>query len=284
MALLKTVFETLARSKSKRAERQPASGFVAIYGNGANAQQDDIKDISSTGLYLLTTERWLPGTVVSLTVGTKSTSQELSEHRITVQAKSVRWGEDGVGLSFVLPDDPDAQTWRSLLQNAAEQSEPNSVLDLARTAQAFAFLSRICPQAAEDVMPLIHGGLTKTRMANATQIMIRAEALLPRDSDETRLFVPSRIVTKILEDGSWAEEDWIQQMWAGLLATSCSHEGGDESSKEFVDLFSKFVARSRAHLEIRMPESREHYLDCGSTLSGTCNLHARRDHGDCGLS
>jgi hypothetical protein len=157
-------------------------------------------------------------------------------------AKVARWGDDGVGLSFVLPEDPEAQQWKSLLQTAAEQSEPNSVLDLARLAKAFSFLSRICPDAADQVAHLIHGGLTKSRMANAAEILLRAEALLPRDSDDIRLFATPRIVTKILEDGSWADEDWLQQMWAGLLATSCGSEASADSNNFFVELFSKLAA------------------------------------------
>src|SRR5580692_4359676 len=138
MTFLKEVFEKLSPANSKRADRKPAHGFVAHHWSGSSAQQDDIKDISSTGLYLLTEERWLPGTVVSLTLQMKSPLEEISERRITVQAKAVRWGNDGVGLSFVLPDNPDALPWKILLQSAADQSEPNDALDLARLARAFA--------------------------------------------------------------------------------------------------------------------------------------------------
>jgi hypothetical protein len=242
MTFLREVFEKLAPAKLKRAERQAAHGFVAHHWSGSAARRDDIKDISSTGLYLLTEERWLPGTVVSITLQMKSPLEEVSERRITVQAKAVRWGEDGVGLSFVLPDDPDALPWKSLLESAAEQSEPNDAVELARLARAFAFLSRICPQAAEGVMQFIHSGLTKARTANAVQILLRAEGLLPPDSDDSRFGARPRIVAKILEVGSWAEEEWIQQLWAGLLATSCNAEGGDESNQSCVDLFSKLAA------------------------------------------
>ena len=240
MTFLRQVFEKLAPAM-RRAERKPATGFIAHHGSGDSAQQDDVKNISCTGLYLLTKERWLPGTVISLTLQMTDSLEQSSERRIMLPAKVVRWGEDGVGLSFVLPNDPDAQQWKSLLQAAAEQSEPNSVLDLARLAKAFSFLSRICPDAADDVAHLIQGGLTKSRMANAAEILLRAEALLPRDSDNMALFATPRIVAKILEDGSWAEEDWIQKMWAGLMATSCGKEGSADSSNFYIDLFSKLA-------------------------------------------
>ena len=247
MSFLKDVFEKLTPANFKRAERKPAQGFVAHHESDSVAHRDDIKDISSTGLYLLTQERWLPGTVVSLTLQMKSPLEEVSQRRITVQAKAVRWGDDGVGLSFALPDDPDSLHWRSLLQSAAEQSEPNDALDLGRLARSFAFLCRICPQAAEEVMQFIRSGLTKVRTTNAVHILLRAEALLPSDSDNNKLGARPQIVAKILEAGSWAEEDWIQQLWAGLLATSCNLEGGDESNRSLVDLFSQFA---EVHLRI----------------------------------
>src|SRR5580698_7019955 len=149
MKSLRDVIEKLSRADSKRAERRPAHGFVAHYWSGTAARRDEIKDISSTGLYLLTEERWLPGTVVSLSLQMRSPLEEISERRITVQAKTVRWGEDGVGFSFILPDDADARPWKFLLESAAEQSEPNGVLDLARLANAIAFLSRLWPEGAK---------------------------------------------------------------------------------------------------------------------------------------
>jgi hypothetical protein len=240
MTFLRQVFEKLAPAM-KRAERRPATGFIAHYGIGAAARHDDVQNISSTGLYLLTKERWLPGTVISLTLQMTGSTEQSSELRIMLLAKVVRWGEDGVGLSFVLPDGPDAEQWKSLLQTAAEKSEPNSVLDLARLAKAFSFLSRISPDAAEGVAHLIQGGLTKSRMANAAEIMLRAETLLPRDSDDITLFAAPRTVTKIIEDGSWADEDCIQVLWAGLLATSCSKVATADTNLIFIDLFSKLA-------------------------------------------
>jgi hypothetical protein len=242
MAILRDLFDKLALTKTKRAGRQPAHGFAAHYGDSTNPRLDDIKDISSTGLYLITTERWLPGTVISLTVQTKSFAEEMSERRITLQAKCVRWGEDGVGLSFVLPNDPDSDAWRVLLQNAAEQSRPNTVLSLARMAKAVAFLARICPHAAEGVMQLMQGGFTKSRVTNAVHILLRAEGMLPLEIDGNNIGSPPKLIAKIIEYGSWAEEGWIQQLWAGLLATSSSDDGRDDSNQVFADLFSKLAA------------------------------------------
>ena len=110
MKTLDNVVEKFSRTETKRAERRPAQGFVAHYRVGRSSRQGDIKNISSTGLFLLTEERWVPGTVVSLTLQMQTPLEAISEHPITVEAKTVLWGEDGVGFSFVLPDDPDETT------------------------------------------------------------------------------------------------------------------------------------------------------------------------------
>jgi hypothetical protein len=242
MKSLGDAVEKLSRSETKRAERRPAHGFVAHYSSGGAARQDDIKNISSTGLYLLTEERWLPGTVIPLTLQMQSPLKEISERQITVQAKTVLWGEDGVGFSFVLPDDPNARPWKFLLENAAEQSEPNGVLDLARLANAIAFLSRLSPEGAKKIAQLVDDEWTKARVANVVQILLKAESLLPADFSAESIGARPGLVVKVLQYGSWAGERWIQQLWAELLASSCIVPRKDDSNEVFAELLGKLAA------------------------------------------
>ena len=242
MKSLGDVVETLARPEIKRAERRPADGFVAHYQIGESARQDDIKNISSTGLFLLTEERWVPGTIVSLTLQMQSPLEEISERQITVQAKTVLWGEDGVGFSFVLPDAPDAKPWKFLLEVAAEQSKPNGVLDLACLANAIAFLSRLSPEGAKKIALVVDAGWTKARVANVVQILLKTESLLPPDFSAGSIRVRARLVVKVLEFGSRADERWIQQLWAGLLVSSCIAPPTDDSDEVFADHFGKLTA------------------------------------------
>ncbi|MGO8718439.1 MAG: hypothetical protein ACLQMO_04375 [Acidobacteriaceae bacterium] len=223
-----------------RPERRPAHGFAAYHWAGSSPKQDEIRDISSTGVYLLTEERWLTGTLVSLTLQRKGPLEKNSEHRVTLQAKAIRWGEDGVGLSFVLPKDLDSSLWESLVESAEDQTE--LVLGKFRMAEALAFLSRICPPEAEEVRQLVRGGLTNYRVASAVEIALKAETLLASVPDADRMRAHPRLVMRIVEDGSWADEDSIMQLWAGLLATSCTEDGNDESNLIFVDLFSQLAS------------------------------------------
>jgi hypothetical protein len=55
------------------------------------------------------------------------------------------------------------------------------------------------------------------------------------------------MVRRILENGSWTEDDWIRQWWGGLLVSSCSAAAPDTSNSVFIDLLAKLTA---VHLRV----------------------------------
>jgi hypothetical protein len=107
MKSLKSLWAQLLSKDRRKAERKPSPTLAAYYWTGAAPVGHSIRDISATGLYLVTEERWYPGTVITMTLQKKSTATESSEHSIAVQSKAVRWGTDGVGLEFILPESQD---------------------------------------------------------------------------------------------------------------------------------------------------------------------------------
>ncbi len=238
MRLLGGRFENPSLPKSPRAERRPASGFSAYHWTGWTVKQHDIKNLSATGVYLLTEERWHPGQLVSLTLQSRNPLGKFSKRPITLKAKAVRWGEDGVGLAFVLPEGPDPHLWERLEESTADQAQPGDIQGLVRRAEALAFLSRICPSGQNEVRQLFRGGLNSQRVVSAVEIALEAENLLTPVPDGERMRAHSRLVVRILEDGSRAEEDWVQQLWAGLLASSCTIGGNDESNLVYIDLLT----------------------------------------------
>jgi uncharacterized membrane protein (UPF0127 family) len=84
--------------------RQPWPNLIAYDRNGANVAVHGIRDASATGLYLLTENRWPLGTLVMMTLQRTDTPDGKFDSSIEVQLKVVRWGPDGVGLQFVLPE------------------------------------------------------------------------------------------------------------------------------------------------------------------------------------
>jgi len=82
-------------------KRHPLPGLVAYYWTGGAPQAFHISDISTNGLYLLTDERWFPGTMILMTLQRTNTDGDDPDDFISVLTKVIRWGTEGVGLSFV---------------------------------------------------------------------------------------------------------------------------------------------------------------------------------------
>jgi hypothetical protein len=85
----------------RSAKRHPLPGLVAYYWTGGAPQAFHIGDISANGLYLLTDERWYPGTMILMTLQRTNTDGDDPDDFISVLTKVARWGTDGVGLSFI---------------------------------------------------------------------------------------------------------------------------------------------------------------------------------------
>jgi c-di-GMP-binding flagellar brake protein YcgR len=108
MQWLKEIKGSLARiSDRRRAERVRNPAILAFYCAGAEAVPHRVRDISCTGAYMYTEERWYLGTLVQITLDVDASETEgknaaASVSSITLWAKVVRHGEEGVGLDFVL--------------------------------------------------------------------------------------------------------------------------------------------------------------------------------------
>ncbi len=77
-------------------------GLVAYYFTGGPPRAHKIANISVTGFYMNTDERWMPGTIIRMTLQMIGTSGEGPTDTLTVHSRVVRWGPDGEGFEFVL--------------------------------------------------------------------------------------------------------------------------------------------------------------------------------------
>jgi hypothetical protein len=103
---------------------------------------------------------------------------------------------------------------------------------------AAAFLSRICLPAAEEFGLLLRDKVRDYRARNMTKITKEAEEIL-KQFENTDIHAHPRLVSQIMEHGSWADDDAIQKKWAGLLISSCDNTGEDDSNLIFIDLLSQ---------------------------------------------
>jgi hypothetical protein len=96
-------FKRLSSSEHRKARRMKAPLLVAYYWDGSAPTSHAIQNISSTGFYLVTKERWLLGTMLTMTLQRTDIAHGHSstEPHIAVLSKVVRLDEEGVGFAFV---------------------------------------------------------------------------------------------------------------------------------------------------------------------------------------
>jgi hypothetical protein len=78
-------------------------------------------------------------------------------------------------------------------------------------------------------------------------IALTAEKMLADEPDADKLHAHPHMVASVLKNGSWEQDDLTQQLWAGLLVTSCNEDGSDVSNLEFAELMVQ-MTMNQAHI------------------------------------
>jgi hypothetical protein len=110
----------------RAAPRIQEPGVVVYYWDGATPSGRQLRDISLTGAYLYTHERWYPGTVVRLLIQPKESPPADGSNpppgSVSLQARVVWHGPDGMALEFLFqgPDE------RKILEELVAQSQKNA--------------------------------------------------------------------------------------------------------------------------------------------------------------
>ncbi len=195
-----------------------------------------MRNVSSTGLYLATPERWPVGELATLRIHFGGVPEEGAQSEFAIQALVVRHGEDGIGMSFVLPPGLTPVLWEILIEKAATLTNEFSIQFMFRMLRTVLFLCRICGPEADQAIQLLGGELDESRTETALEIAIRAEQILASEPGGAALRADPGHVAHLVKFGSWAIGRLTKDLWAGLLATSCTPDGTDDSNRQFVDL------------------------------------------------
>jgi hypothetical protein len=116
--ILRWLFPLVSR---RRAKRVSVPGLVAYYWTGGAPHSYKVGNVSATGLYLVSNERWTPGTTIQMTLQRQDAAMSSSKETICVLSEVVRWGEDGAGFNFVLSDFEDLAHRQILPEEATDR-------------------------------------------------------------------------------------------------------------------------------------------------------------------
>ena len=112
----------------------------------------------------------------------------------------------------------------------------------ASVKKSLEFLERICGPASDELGLLLKEKVHRWRSANTARILEKADAMVADRHPEGGVSAHPRLVALAMNHGSWCDTDEVQRMWAGLLASSCTPDGPDDSSLLFMNLLSQMTA------------------------------------------
>ena len=117
------LFPDTSEQDKRGGERKPAPGLIAHFWTGGPPKSQPVRDISATGMYVVTEERWYLGTQIRITLTKTLEDGPRGGRSITVMATAVRWGNDGVGLECVRESARKARRQEPLLSEGADSEE-----------------------------------------------------------------------------------------------------------------------------------------------------------------
>lgn len=112
--------------------------------------------------------------------------------------------------------------------------ESAKILTKAAVDGAAAFFGRICLPAAEEFGLMLRDKVHAWRTNNVASVAQTAERLI----GDAHVHAHPRLVSQIVDEVSWIDDQYLQDMWAGLLASSCTDSGDDDSNVLFVNLLA----------------------------------------------
>jgi hypothetical protein len=103
------------------------------------------------------------------------------------------------------------------------------------------FLKIVCIPALEEVGLMMKDQVRSWRLSNILRILNKAQGKLDLVDGKLEIKAHPRVALAIIEHGSVNDDDEIQELWAGLFASSCTAEGRDDENLIFVNLLKQLT-------------------------------------------
>ena len=128
---------------------------------------------------------------------------------------------------------------------------------------AEAILSRICLPVAEEFGLMLQDKVRYWRLKNMVKIIEKTEGKLEFREDKLELKAHPRVVNSILENASWQENEKIQDLWAGLLASSCSKNHINDDNIIYIEILKQLTPSEAAIINYWSQQSEIEIDDAG---------------------
>lgn len=137
MKPIKDWFKSFTSSDPRTTSRHATPPLVAYFWDGGCPVAHTVKNVSSSGFYLETAERWLLGTLVMMTLQRTGHDPLRADYTVIVMSKVVRYGDDGVGFSFIVAESPASAHPSGPLSQPADRRMLDKFLEMTSSGQDY---------------------------------------------------------------------------------------------------------------------------------------------------
>ena len=117
---------------------------------------------------------------------------------------------------------------------------------------------RLAGPVCDDIGAMISDSIKPYRAKNLVDTLRKTEQIL-REAGLPANAVPTRLLFPIADASSIEDNETLQEMWAGLLATASQQT--DAVSPSFIETLKQLTPDDARHLDAICPDSVKHYND-----------------------
>ena len=137
------------------------------------------------------------------------------------------------------------------------------------------FLKSVCVPALDEVGLLLRDKVRHWRLNNILRILDKAKGKLQFENEELQIQAHPRVALAIIDNGSLNDNDEVQEMWAGLFASSCSKNGQEDENLIFVDLLKQLTVAEARILKYACESARKIIYKNGLITGDYLNLDCK---------
>ena len=138
------------------------------------------------------------------------------------------------------------------------------------------FLKIVCVPALEELGLLLKDQVRHWRLNNVLLILTKAKGKLEYQNEKLEFKAHPRIALSIIENGSLNDNEEIQELWAGLFASSCTADGQEDENLIFVDLLKQLTVFEARVLKYSCENARKILYKNGLLLGDHLEIHCEQ--------
>lgn len=101
------------------------------------------------------------------------------------------------------------------------------------------FLKAVFEPGLQELGYMFKDKVRAWRLNNVLRVIEKAKGKLEFDGENLQIKANARVGLSIIEECSKVDDNELQDLWAGLFASSCTEDGKDDSNIIFVDILKR---------------------------------------------